>query len=171
MFISLSKIFDFFNNPRTAMIIMLIFLLTYFLAEGLTTGFGNNFASFGPTKDENGQSTKFMGINLNTWKKVGVVYVIIFISTVLQNYYFNVVGQNIHAHVWNAAIETVPYSKFWTYLVLFVDPIFNIILYIIRFYATATFQIQYILPQFVASYFTDLPFTLKWLAGKKFISS
>ena len=50
-----------------------------------------------------------------------------------------------------------------------IDPIIQIILYIIRFYATATFQIQYIIPQFIGSYITDLPFTLKWLNGKKFI--
>ena len=93
----------------------------------------------------------------------------IFICTILQVYYNNVVQTNIHAFVWNAAIEIVPFPKFWTYLVLLVDPLIQIILYIIRFYATATFQIQYIIPQFVASYFTDLPFVLKWLNGKKFI--
>ena len=43
-------------------------------------------------------------------------------------------------------------------------------LYILQFYATATFQIQYIIPQFLGNYITDLPFTLKWLNGKKFIA-
>ena len=166
----LNKIFNFFNHPRTALLIILIFLFTFFLVEGLTTGFGNNFLAFGPTKDEKtGEPTTFMGIKLATWKNVGLVYAIIFISTILQVYYNNVVQTNIHAFVWNAAIEIVPFPKFWTYLVLLVDPLIQIILYIIRFYATATFQIQYIIPQFVASYFTDLPFVLKWLNGKKFI--
>lgn len=166
----LNKIFNFFNHPRTALLIILIFLFTFFLTQGLTTGFGNNFLAFGPTKDEKtGEHTTFMGIKLSTWKNVGLVYAIIFISTILQVYYNNVVGTNIHAFVWNAAIETVPFPKFWTYLVLLVDPLIQIVLYVIRFYATATFQIQYIIPQFVASYFTDLPFVLKWLNGKKFI--
>ena len=167
---SLTKMFDFFNNPKTALLIMLIFLIAFFLTEGLTTGFGNNFLSFGPTKDEQtGVPTMFMGIKLNSWTSVNVVYLIIFISTILQSYYGNVVGTNIHAFVWNAAIVTVPFPKFWTYLVLLIDPIIQIILYIIKFYATATFQIQYIIPQFIGSYITDLPFTLKWLNGKKFI--
>lgn len=165
-----TKIFKFFNNPKTALLIILIFLITFFLTQGLTTGFGNNFLTFGPTKDDKtGEHTLFMGIKLDSWNIVGLVYVIIFISTVLRSYYGNVVGTNIHAFVWNAAIELVPFSKFWTYLVLLIDPIIETILYIIQFYATATFQIQYIIPQFIGSYITDLPFTLKWLSGKKFI--
>ena len=36
-----------------------------------------------------------MGIKLTTWKKVSLVYGIIFISTILQVYYNNVVGTNI----------------------------------------------------------------------------
>ena len=164
------KIFNFLNHPRTALLIIFIFLFTFFLVEGLTTGFGNNFLAFGPTKDEiTGKDTVFMGIKLKNWKKVGQVYAIIFTSTILEVYYNNVVHTNIHAYVWNAAIEYVPFPKFWTYLVLLLDPLMQIILYIIKFYAIATFQIQYIIPQFIASYFTDLPFVLKWLNGKKFI--
>jgi hypothetical protein len=166
---NITKFFDFFNNPKTALLIILIFLIAFFLTEGLTTGFGNNFLSFGPTKDENGEYTMFMGIKLNEWSSVNVVYLIIFISTILQSYYDNVVHTNLHAFVWNASIKIVPFPKFWTYLVLLIDPIIQVILYIIKFYATATFQIQYIIPQFIGSYITDLPFTLKWLNGKKFI--
>ena len=165
-----TKMFDFFNNPKIALLIMLIFLFAFFLAQGLTTGFGNNFLTFGPTKDEQtGEPTMFMGIQLDTWNNVGLVYVIIFISTVLQSYYNNSVGGNLNAYVFNPAIDTVPYSKFWTYIVYMSDPLISIILYIIQFYATATFQLQYIIPQFIGNYITDLPFTLKWLNGKKFI--
>ena len=46
----LSSIFNFLNNPKIAIIILLLFLLAYFLGEGLTVGFGNNFLKFGPTK-------------------------------------------------------------------------------------------------------------------------
>jgi hypothetical protein len=165
-----TKIFNFFNSPRTALLTILIFLISYFLAQGFTTGFGNNFLTFGPTNDEiSGKPTTFMGIQLESWSNVGLVYFIIFISTVLQVYYNSVVSTNIHSFVWNAAIKVVPFPKFWTYLILLIDPIIEIILYIIRFYATATFQLQYIIPQFIGSYITDLPFTLKWLNGKTFI--
>jgi hypothetical protein len=135
----------------------------------LTTGFGNNFLSFGPTNDELGNPTEFMGIKLNSWNLVGIVYVLIFFTSVLSTYYQNVVGLNIHSFVFNPAVTEIPYSKFWTYLILLVDPLINIILYVIKFYATATLQIQYILPQFLASYITDLPFVIKWLKGKTFV--
>lgn len=163
------KVLDFFNNPRTALIVILIFFLAFFLSEGLTVGFGNNFLSFGPTVDSDGEPTKFMGIELDSWNKVGLVYVIVFIACILNSYYGWVVGSNIHAYVWNPAVTEVPFNKFWTYLILIINPLIQIILYVITFFATATFQIQYIIPQFIANYLMDLPFTLMWLKGKKFI--
>ena len=165
------KIFDFLNNPRTALLIMVIFLLAYFLSEGFTSGFGNNFLSFGPTTDNTGAPTMFMGIKLNTWSNVITVYFLIFITTILRSYYYNVIGTNVHTHIYNPIPDfVIPYAKFWTYLVLMIDPFIGIVLYVINFYAIATLQIQYIIPSFIASYIVDLPFTLKWLSGRKFIS-
>lgn len=63
-----------------------------------------------------------MGIKLESWNLVGIVYVIIFISTLLQSYYFNVVGINISSYVFNAAVKKVPFSKLWTYLILLINP-------------------------------------------------
>ncbi len=165
----LSKLYDFFNNPIVVLLIMLTFLLGYYLSFGLTIGFSNHFFSFGPTKDKDGNHTKFMGINIDSWKLVGVVYVIIFISTVIQVYYQNVIGKNFNSLIFNKSTKIIPYSKLLTYLVLLVDPFINILLTIIRFYATATFQIQYVIPQFIGSYIINLPFTLKWLSGKEFL--
>ena len=165
-----TKIFEYFNNPKIALLIILIFLILFFLIEGLTTGFGNNFLSFGPTKDaQTGKATMFMGIELKSWTTVNIVYLIIFLTTVLQSYYSNAIDSNLHAYVFNPAIELVPYSKFWTYLVYMIDPLITLVLFILRFYATATFQLQYIIPQFIGSYITNLPFTLIWLNSKKFI--
>lgn len=166
----LKKIYNFFNNPITALLIMLFFFIGYYLSIGLTIGFGNNFLSFGPTKDKNGEYIKFMGIEINSWKLVGIVYTIIFISTVLQTYYKNIMSDNINSFIWNKAVNFVPHSKSLTYLVLLIDPFINMLITIIRFYATATFQIQYVIPQFIASYLIDLPFIIKLLSSKKFIS-
>lgn len=163
------KLFNFFNNPKTALLIILAFFLSFFLGQGLTKGFGNNFAKFGPTEDDDGEPSTFLGIELNSWKNVILAYAIIFLSSMLSSYYHNVVGDDLRAYIWNPAVKTVKYSKFWSYLVLLVDPLINIILHVIQFFATATFQIQYILPQFLASYFVGLPFTLEWLNSKTFI--
>jgi hypothetical protein len=166
---NLSNVLDYLNNPKTATLLVLIFLLVFFLSEGFTTGFGDNFLTFGPTIDEDGEPTTFMGIKLSSWKHVIIIYTIVFLSTVLQSYYTNVIETNLHAYVWNPAVTIVSFSKFWSYLVLLIDPIVIMALYVITFYATATFQLQYIIPQFLGSYIVDLPFTIKWLNSKKFI--
>jgi len=169
--VNIKKWEQLFNNPKTALLVILIFLIAYFLSEGLTGGFGNNFLSFGPTIDEStGKPITFMGINLDSWKDVCIVYMIILLSTILQSYYSNVVYKTLYPYVFNPAVDIVPFSKFWTYLILIIDPIIYITFRIIIFYATATFQIQYILPQFLGSYIIDLPFTLHWLNGKKYTS-
>ena len=166
----LNNIINFLKSPKTVLIILLIFCIGFFLGVGLTGEFDNNFVAFGPTKDENGKPAKFMGMSLDTWNKVGSVYAIIFISAVLEKYYNNIISQTIISHVTNNTITKVHYSKLWSYLILLIDPFINTILLIIRLYAIATFQLQYILPQFIAAYLTNLPFIIKLLGSKTYIN-
>ncbi len=140
-----------------------------FLFEGFITGFQNNFAAFGPTQDKNGEHAKFMGISLSTWTHVSIAYAIIFISTILQTYYNLIAYKNISMYVMNPAANFVPYSKLLSHLILTLNPIINIILYVINFFATATFQIQFILPQLLGSYIVNLPFVIGWLNKKTYI--
>ena len=63
----------------------------------------------------------------------------------------------------------MPYNKLLTYVITLIDPFIKTLLYIIEFYATATFQLQFILPQFLGAYITNLPFTLHLLKQKTFI--
>ena len=166
---NLSSVADFFNNPRTAIIILILFFIAFFLSEGLTTGFKDNFITFGPAKDTHGQPTKFMGISVDSWTKVIIIYIITFMSSLLSTYYnLNAFG-NIRAYVWNPSVTHVPYSKFWTYTLLILNPVIQTILTVIQFFATATFQVQYIIPQLLASMLINTPYTLKWLSGKTFL--
>ena len=162
--------FEFLNNPKIAIIIIFVFILAMFLGQGLTTGFEKNFTKFGPTKDDDGEPARFMGVKLDSWTMVSVAYVLIFMSTIIRTYYGNVMGENLHSYIWNRAITEVPFSKFWTYLIFLLDPFIQIILSIIDFYALATFQIQYLIPRFIASYITDTPFVIKILKTKTFTS-
>ena len=164
------SIFEFLNKPLHALLMIIFFIIVYFLTIGFTSGFKNNFLAFGPTFDETGKYTYFMGIELDSWKHIIITYVLIFIASVMNSYYNYVVGTNLHSYLWNPAVSIVPYSKIISYFVLLVDPLINIILYIIQFYATATFQVQFIIPLFLGSYLSSLPFTLKWLGSKKFIT-
>jgi hypothetical protein len=164
------SVLNFFNNPKTLLIIIFLFAVAFFLSDGFIFGFGNNFLAFGPTTESNGQTTHFMGIPLDTWKKVGLVYVIIFLSCIMQSYYNIIASKNIRSYIFSPSIINVPYNKFWTYSVMLLNPIIRIVLYVITFFATATFQVQYILPQLLAETLMNLPFTLMWLNKKKFIN-
>ena len=110
-----------------------------------------------------------MGISLKSWTDVSIAYVIIFISTLLQSYYGWIVGNNMYSYIFNPAVKQIPYDKFWTYLILTINPIIKTMLFVINFFATATLQMQFIIPQFLANYLANLPFTLSWLNTKKFI--
>jgi hypothetical protein len=162
------KLLSFLSQPSTALLTILFFLVGFFLAEGLYFGFGNNFLSFGPTNDTTGEPTKFMGISLKSWTDVSIAYVIIFISTLLQSYYGWIVGNDISSYIFNPAVKQIPYDKFWTYLILTINPVIKTMLFVINFFATATLQMQFIIPQFLANYLANLPFTLSWLNKKKF---
>jgi len=163
------KLLDFFSKPSTAFTLIFIFLLGYFLSEGFITGFANNFLAFGPTKDSTGEPTKFIGIYLKTWTDVSLAYIIIFISTLFQTYYGWVVNDNISSYVWNPAVNAIPYNKFWTYLILTIDPIIDTLLYVISFFATTTLQMQFIIPQFLGNFIANLPFTISALRKKTFV--
>lgn len=163
------KLLEFFSKPSTTLAFILIVLLCYFLSEGFRTGFGNNLLSFGPTKDSNGEPSKFIGIYLNSWTNVSLVYIITFISTLLQTYYGWVVSNNryIASYVLNPADNVIPKNTLWSYLIL--TPFLYTLLYVISFFATATLQMQYIIPQFLAYFIANLPFTISWLHKKTFV--
>jgi hypothetical protein len=165
----ISKFLNLINNPKFALIIILLFIIIFFLSEGFTGGFDPAFYTFGPTKDVNGNYISFMGIEVKEWKHVIIIYLITFISVLLSIYYNNVLNIKIEAYVFNHAVKHIPFNKIWTYLMLLTDPLIQIILFIIRFYATATLQIQYIIPQIIATYIGEVPFILNWLVGKTFI--
>lgn len=58
----ISKLLNVLNKPKIALLIVFLFILGFYLGEGLTGGFDTNFITFGPTQDKNGEYTKFMGI-------------------------------------------------------------------------------------------------------------
>jgi hypothetical protein len=156
-------------KPQIALLILLIFIIGYIISLYFLGGFDSHLIAFGPHKDKNGNDSSFAGMELNTWKKIIFVYFIILLSSILQVYYNNVISKSMQQDILNNALKKIPYTKFWTYLVSIIDPFIQIMLYIIKFFATATFQIQFIIPQLIGSYIANLPFTFKWLSNKQFI--
>lgn len=165
----LKKIINFLIKPQIALLILLLFIIGYIIIIYSFGGLGSSFIAFGPYKDKNGNDTTFAGMDLNNWNKVIIVYFIILFSSMLQVYYSNVVSKSMQLDILNNALKTISYTKFWTYFVSIADPFIQIMLYIIKFFATATFQVQFIIPQLIGSYIANLPFTFKWLSNKEFI--
>jgi hypothetical protein len=165
----INKLYNFFLQPQVALVIIIIFLLSYILYNAFTGGFNYDFLTFGPTKDKNGDWTHYMGMTLDSWQNVGIVYCLIFISSMLNFYYGSVVFSNIETYVFTTSKTAIPYSKLWTYIIFIINPLIKTITYVVQFFATATFQIQYIIPQLLARYIIELPYVLNWLKGKKFI--
>ena len=161
------KIANWMGNPKTIMGVSAVFLtgyVTFLYEEG---GFSQQFLHFGPgTTDAN--TTQFLGIILDTWPKVILMYFAGFISSIMSTYYTYAMTNNLHSYIWNRAIPVVPFSKRWTYIVVFAEPFFMQILQIISFFTTLTLQIQFILPQFIGSMIIEVPFTIQRLQEKTF---
>ena len=164
-----NKIINLLNNPITALILIIFFATLFFLYNALTSNITNHFFAFGPTKDEDNKPVTFLGTELNTWSHVIIAYILILVASIFSSYYVNVMDYNIFHSLHNFAIIDMKSNKLLTYVITMVDPFIKTLLYIIEFYATATFQLQYIIPQFVGSYIMNLPFTIHLLNSKRFV--
>jgi hypothetical protein len=154
-------------NPKIILFLSMLFFISYIsfiCAEG---GFSKQFLHFGPgTSDQN--TALFLGLTLDTWPRVIVMYFAGFFSSLMQNYYSSAMQNNLYSYVWNRAIKEVPFSKRWTYVIIVLEPFFYQLLYIIGFFTSLTMQLQFIIPQFIGSFIIDVPFSLQRLADKKF---
>jgi hypothetical protein len=164
---NVGAILEFFMSPKVALIIFTLFLVAYIVFIDEEGGFKGKFLHFGPGTDAS-NTTSFMNIKLDSWQKVGLLYAVSFFAALLTTYYQSVMSNNIHSYIWNRALDTIPYSKTWTYAIVMMEPFFYQVLSIIQFFTSLTMQLQFILPQFVGSLIADLPFTLKRLGEKRF---
>jgi hypothetical protein len=160
-------IVDFLMKPSVAFIIMILFLTGYLVFISLEGGFSKKFLHFGPGKDAETQ-TQFLGMKLDSWTKVILLYIISFFAAMVQAYYGSVMSLGIHSYLWNVTVTEMPHSKFWTYVIIVTEPIIYQILYIINLFVNLTLQLQFILPGLLGGYLASLPFDLKRLSTKTF---
>ena len=161
------SIWDIFLDPFVALCVFIIFLVGYLTFIDLEGGFSEKFLHFGPgTTPEN--TASFLGVKMDSWSKVGLMYGISFFAALVTQYYSTAVGMNLHSYIWNRAIPTIPYAKLPTLIVLFTEPILMEILAVINFLTTLTLQLQFILPQALGSYIAYIPGMLARLKDKKF---
>ena len=158
---------DILGNPKAILGVSAIFFTAYIVFIDVEGGFSNQFLHFGPgTNDQN--TTQFLGITLDTWPKVGLMYLASFLSSLMSTYYSYAMTNNLHSYIWNRAIPKVPFSKRWTYVVIIAEPLIMKILYIISFFTNLTLQLQFIIPQFLGSILVDIPFSIQRLQEKEF---
>ena len=158
-------------NPKFGLSVIVLFLTGYLIYSSESGGFANNFLSFGPTKDSNGEPTYFMGAELNTWKHVLITYVLIFVASLANFYYTDFFVEGIFSYVFNPAIINISMNKTWTYITVLTHPLLSMLFYVITFFATATMQIQYIIPQILAYTIVRIPYSLFSLRKKNFLKS
>jgi hypothetical protein len=161
---------DWLNSPKTIMFISTIFLTGYIAFIQVEGGFSSQFLHFGPGTNED-NTTSFIGIVLNTWSKVILMYFVSFLSSLMNTYYLYAMTNNLHSYIWNRAIPHIPFSKKWTYIVILSEPLLMQILQITSFFTTLTLQLQFILPQFIGSAIIEIPFTMAMLKEKTFLSA
>lgn len=152
-------------EPRMAFCVFVFFMVGYtlFLDE---EGAFNQFFRFGPDP-----SIRFLGMSLDTWHKVCLVYAVGFISSLLQGYYSTVMYDFIHSKLWNPAYkERIPVSKRWAKIIVTVEPLLDWMLDIVQFFVTMTMRFQFILPQLLGQIIVDLPYGLMKIDENKFIS-
>ena len=152
-----------FFEPRMAFCLFVFFIVGYmlFLDE---EGALNNFFGFGPDP-----SIKFLGMSLDTWHKVLLVYAVGFITSLLQGYYSTVMFDFIHSKLWNPAYrQRIPVSKLWAQTIVTMEPLLDWMLDIVQFFITMTMRFQFILPQLLGQIIVDLPYGLMKIEENKF---
>jgi len=158
-------ILNLFMRPEVATLCIIIFITGYLIYIDKEGGFKDGFLEFGPS-----DKGKFIGMKIDSWVKVIVLYIIGFITGFVKTYYSQSVYIGIDMYLQNHLAIDMPSNKKWTYIIVLFDPIIQNLFTIITFFTTLTMQLQFILPMFIGNRLASIPFTLKRLALKKFSS-
>jgi hypothetical protein len=164
---TISCIADWLSSPKTILAISAIFMTGYVAFIAHEGGFSSSFLHFGPgTTSEN--TTQFLGIILDSWPKVRLMYFVSFLSSIMSTYYGYAMTNNLHSYIWNRAVPKVPFSRRWTYIVVLAEPFLFQVLSITSFSTTLTMQLQFIVPQFIGSMIIEIPFSIQRLREKEY---
>ena len=152
-------------NPVHALLIFvfgLIIILVGLDKEGAFT----NFTNFGPDKD-----AKFLHMNVDTWEKVWVVYLISFSISMLQTYYITIIVRDyLFSKLINPAYtKQMDISKLGTYGIILAHPIIMWLLTIINFFVTMTMKLQFLIPQLLGSIVVMYPYFFRKIAERKYL--
>jgi hypothetical protein len=153
-----------FFDPRFALIIFIAILIGYLVFLDKENAFQNKFLRFGPSPD-----TKFLNIKLDSWNKVISVYAIALLSALSTAYYTSVSSSYISGVLLNPAYkDKISQSKFWSKLLVTIDPLMSWVMELFQLFATLTLELQYMLPQLLGHLVILIPTNLQSLEEKRF---
>ena len=152
-------------HPKISFMIFSAFITLYLAFLMYEHAFdAHHFLKFGPSND-----AVFIGMKIDTWNKVYIMYFVGFVSTLLTSYHQTVMYDFIHSKVWNPAFkEKMPLDKNTTILLMCCEPVFYFLLNIIQFFVTMTMQLQFILPELFARCLVDIPYGIMKANEKKY---
>jgi hypothetical protein len=158
------KILDILFEPRFALIIFIAILVGYLIFLDKENAFQTKFLRFGPSPD-----TKFLNIKLDAWAKVIAVYFIALLSSLSSAYYSSVTSSYISGVLLNPAYkDKIQQSKFWSKVLVAIDPIMSWVMQLFQLFATLTLELQYMLPQLLGHLAIFIPANLYTLETKRF---
>jgi hypothetical protein len=152
------------SNPSIAFSAFVVFTIGYLLFLDKEGAF-SAFFTFGPDP-----GIKFVGITMDTWHKVILVYVVAFISSLMQSYYDSVTRGFVNAKVRNPAYtKRLDVSKHWTKLMIATEPFLDWTMSIVQLFVTMTMQFQFLVPQLLGKLVVALPYGFSTIEENKFI--
>ena len=162
----LTRIRDFFFEPRVALVVFVVFIISYLILLDEEGTFADKFLNFGPS-----HHTKFLNMSVNTWEKAIIVYMLAFVTSLLTSYYGTVMYDFIHSKVFNPAFkDTIDVPKNWVLAIVSLDPILFWILGIIQFFINLTMELQFIVPQLIGTAIIDISYAYLKVSQNKFTS-
>jgi hypothetical protein len=163
----MGKYTDLFFNPVTALMVITIFIFVYLMFLDESGAFSQKFLHFGPGTNEQ-NTAKFIGMPMNTWQKVIMLYIIGFFISFIKTYYESVIDDKVYSYIFNKALSEIPLTRLHTYLIILLDPLLKGIINIVQIFTIFAGQLQFILPQLIGQYIARIPFVLNILGEKEF---
>ena len=156
------KIIRFFSSPAALVLMLIVFLISYFIFLDIEGSFTSDFLQFGPSKD-----AYFMGIKLDSWTKVLLLYGISFLTGALSTAY-EISTAPILSSVYMSDSVVVNENMLSTYGITLLSPFISEGLNIVELFTGLTLQFQFIIPGIIGRTMVHVPYILNVLSTKTF---
>lgn len=157
---SLQKLVDLLMDPRVAILLFMLFCIAYVVFMDEEGAFSKRFLKFGPGPDAN-----FMGITLDSWSKVVMVYAISFCTALMTGYYGAALSTNFYEKLIDPDL-VVPFSRRVVFGIVSVDKAIGLLLEIITIMVITTQQLQFMVPGLFADLLVGV-LEASYLLGQK----